>query len=182
MAHTAQIQNVRPALARIRPAASEIVSTERMSLKDGMVFFRDSTPLPASVHIREGISVEWELANLPGSELEKTLQGTDWQWSYYVPSLVGTAWGLTRDQAVHRSVRRLLGTVQEKGLNSVEIASTAVRSVFGLQQATVKLDLRNLQQGPFLREPDPRHRLPRTSRSRHLSEVANRKGVQMKAM
>jgi hypothetical protein len=69
-----------------------------------------------------------------------------------------------------------------KGLNSAEIASIRVRRFFGLILATVRLEQRNLQLGPFLKPLDPRYRFRRPLHHRDLINVANRKGLHMKAM
>jgi hypothetical protein len=89
---------------------------------------------------------------------------------------------VTRTQAIKRAVVSSLMKASEKGLNSVEIASLAVRRMFGLYRARVKLNFRNLQPGPFLKKLDDRHRVEYRGHERGLATLRNRKGLYMKAM
>jgi hypothetical protein len=177
------VEDFRASLSRAWPPTFDrLASDTHRSLEQGMALIHKASVIPSSVTSDKEVCDGWNSATLSGAELEKLLHGSDWQWSYYVPSLTGSAWGLTTEQAVRRSVSRLLNEVEMKGLNSAEIASIRVRRFFGLILATVRLEQRNLQLGPFLKPLDPRYRFRRPLHHRDLINVANRKGLHMKAM
>jgi hypothetical protein len=153
------VEEFRSLFGRSWPAIFDWASSSKfLSLERGAALINKASVIPSSLTLGEEVYDGWNVATLSGPELERLIRGSDWQWSYYVSSLTVSRWGVTADQAVGRSVRRLLNKVKDQGVNSVQIDSIKLRKIFWLSHATVKLGSRNLQRGPFLRPLDPRHR------------------------
>jgi hypothetical protein len=114
-------------------------------------------------------------------EFEERLQGSEWQWSHYVPEAVASGWGITVEGAANAASNRLLHAAESARVNSAEISSVTIKNFLGWKRATVRADLRNLQRGPFLRELNPRHRV-RAGHNHGLIRTMNRKGLQIKGV
>jgi hypothetical protein len=181
--HAVQLEGIKTILVGSRRLAEKAVDAKPPIVwKPGLVLIRAGAAVPESSELIESTVHDWNGMAFPAPEFEEWLRGTDWQWSYYTPSLTQTAWGVTPDHAIRRAAQAAVVQAEKKGLNSVEVESTVIRGASGLYRATVKLGVRNLQQGPFLKELGPRHRVAHTGHQRGLTAVANRKGLQIKAM
>jgi hypothetical protein len=156
------------------PVASERAAP--VPIEPGAVLVRGGTALPEGVYVAGNIG-DWDLLAARSPELEERVSGTEWTWSYYVPGAVARGWSWNATNAVSAAMRRLVQQVEAAQLNSVEVSAVEVRNVFGMKQATVRADLRNLQRGPFLRPLDPENRVRPSWHPRDLIRAGNLKGA-----
>lgn len=179
MSHFAEINDLHATAWSSAAAAAGQASIA--PIETGAVLVKRHATLPKGVYAAGSIG-DWNLLAARSPEFEERVRGTEWRWSYYVPAAVASGWSLNVGRAVQAAIRRLLKHVDAVGMNSIEVDSVAVRSVLGMKRATVRADLRNLQQGPFLRELDPWHRVRRTWHYRDLTRTRNRKGAEAKGI
>jgi hypothetical protein len=184
MNHFAETYDLRAtAWSSAAPAAAERATSAVIEhpLESGAVLVKRHATLPEGVY-SAGTIADWNLLAARSPEFEERVRGSEWHWSYYVPSAVAHGWSPNRANAVQAATRRLLKQVDAAELNSIEVTSVTIRNVLGMKRATVRADLRNLQRGPFLRELDPWHRVRRTWHPRDLIRTRNRKGAEAKGI
>lgn len=160
------------------PAAAERATTSH--IEPGAVLVKRHATLPEGVY-SAGTIAGWNVLSARSPELEERMRGTEWQWSYYVPSAVAHGWSWNRAGAVKAATQRLLKQADAAGLNSIEVSSVTIQNVLGIKRATMRADLRTLQRGPFLRELDPGHRVRRTWHHRDLLRTLHRRNAEARA-
>ena len=123
------------------------------SLSVGTVLIKSDIPLPKWFRFNYEDYGRWKkLFDADSRAVERTALAAGWHFSYIAKAVKCTAFGLTRQSATQRAVRRLMEMAGVSGFNSVEITEIAVRWV-GLYHATVVAHPRHLQPTPFLQDP-----------------------------
>ena len=180
MNHFAETYDLRAtAWSGAAPAAAERAFTAL--IEPGAVLVKCHAALPEGVYVA-GTLADWNVLAARSPEFEERVRGSEWQWSYYVPSAVAHGWSWNAASAVHAATRRLLKQVDAAERNSIDVSAVSICNLLGMKRATVRADLRNLQRGPFLRELDPRHRVRRIWHHRDLIRTRNRKGAEAKGI
>jgi hypothetical protein len=180
MNHFAESQNLHAtAWSSAAPAAAERAIAS--PIEPGVVLVKGPATLPEGVYVARRIG-GWDVLSARSAEFDERLRDSEWQWSYYVPSAVASAWRWNQADAIEAATRKLFQRVDAAGLNSIEVSSVSIKNVLGMKRATVRADLRNLQHGPFLRELDPGHRVRRTWHHRDLIRTLHHKGAEARAI
>src|SRR5437899_3596876 len=89
--------------------------------------------------------------------VERTALAVGWHFSYIAKAVKCTAFGLTRQSAMQRAVKKLMEMAGVSSFNSLEITEIAVRRWVPLYHAVVVAHPRHLQPTPFLQDPVPHH-------------------------
>lgn len=122
---------------------------------EGSVFVKGSTPLPNWFRFPCYEYDGWKrVVEVSGYALERTAIGKGWHFFYITPSIECHAFGLTSDSAAHKAFTKVTETVARSGLNAFEIRQVRVKCILGIYSVRITADKRQLNPGPYLRDPD----------------------------
>ena len=121
------------------------------SLSVGSILIKGGTSLPDWFRFNYEEYDGWKkLLDADGHGVERTALATGWRFSYIMPALESGAFGLTRESATHRALKRVMKLARLTDFNSLEITKIVVRRLLGLHHVTLLAHLRHLQATPFL--------------------------------
>ena len=83
-------------------------------------------------------------------EIERELQTNGWNLFYLIPDVSASGIARYPERAVQKAVRKILGSAVERGVNTLEIASIKIETLFGFHRANVTAKLRHIQESPYL--------------------------------
>jgi len=117
----------------------------------GTIFLEEGTPFPSSLKFEsEPYSNGWRsLKNLNGYELDRRLRAVGWNL-FKLAQVKASVFGVNREKAVRRAVKRVLAKVTQDDFNALEISQVAVKRFLGLPYVTVSAYARHLQESMFL--------------------------------
>jgi hypothetical protein len=141
----------------------EISVAEPKEITAGTVFIKRHTSMPNGFELdSRRFSRGWRvLHGMDASGIEKHLRGKGWSFSFVVPAVSVTAWGLRSKDIVRRTFERVLREVEELGLNAIEVTSLEVRRVAWLNWVKVVAHPRQISDSVFLHPFDAKKRDPR---------------------
>jgi hypothetical protein len=128
------------------------------SLSVGSVLIKSAIPLPKWFRFNCEDYGGWKkLFDADGHAVECTAVAVGWHFSYIAKPVKCSAFGLTRQSATQKAVRKLMEMAGASAFNSIEITQIAARRWVGMYHAGVVAHPRHLQPTPFLEDPVPRY-------------------------
>lgn len=83
-------------------------------------------------------------------EVEREVHANGWNLFYLVPDVDASGIARDREQAVRKALYRIFRSAAEQGVNTVEIASLKIDSLYGFHRAKVTAKLHHIQESPYL--------------------------------
>ena len=128
------------------------------SLSVGSVLIKSDIPLPKWLRFNCEDYGEWKkLFDADSHAVERTALAVGWHFSYIAKTVKCTAFGLTRQSAMQRAVRKLKEMAGGFAFNSMEITEIEARRWVGVYHAAVVAHPRHLHRTPFLQDPVPHY-------------------------
>ncbi len=129
----------------------------------GTVFIKRHIHVPDGFEFVPAVfSKGWQVIHgMDASVVEKRLREQGWSFSFVVPAITSTAYGLRSKGILRRAVKRVLDKVEDLGMNALEIISLEVRRFAGLDWVKVVAHPRQISDSAFLHPFDSMARDPR---------------------
>ncbi len=170
-----------PGERQVIPSATIIGSAEQV--RAGSVLIKPGTALPQGLVLSLRRAGQWNLiADLPATELDRTLRRKGWHCFYIVPPIEASGVGLSFHSAFRKALAGVVRQIDIQGLNTTEIADVRVRRFLGLRYVVVTAYPRHIRNSPYLRDPDPHHYVRGMWDFKRIFDTQNRRQPQVKAM
>jgi len=138
---------VKVVLAGALPSEKAIADPIRV----GTIFIEEGAPVPDSLMCEsEPYSNGWRsVKNLNGYELDREIRSVGWTL-FDLAHVNARVFGLDREKAVHRGVKRALAKTKSDNFNALEISQVVAKRFLGLPYVTVCARMRHVQESMFL--------------------------------
>jgi len=117
------------------------------AIKTGTILIEGDATMPSSL-VLEGKSYSggWRsVSNLDLNGLDAAIQKAGWTFFFMAGEIKITAFGLDKDRAVRRAVKRVITNVEAHKCNCVEITEVAAKSFLGMPYVNVSAHSRHIQ-------------------------------------
>lgn len=166
-----------------RPIAPATVIGTPEQVTTGSVLIRPGTALPHGLAVSLRRMGKWNLiAELSALVLDRMIRSEGWHLFFMVPPVVGSGLGLSFHSALRKALADAVRQVEMKDLNALEIKNVRVRQLLKVHYARIIAHPRHVRDSPFLRDPDPYHRVEGMWNFTQIFHVRNRKLPQRKGI
>ena len=117
------------------------------AIKTGTILIEGDATMPSSL-VLEGKSYSggWRsVSNLDLNGLDAAIHKAGWTFFFMAGEIKITAFGLDKDRAVRRAVKRVITNVEAHKCNCVEITEVATKSFLGMPYVNVSAHSRHIQ-------------------------------------
>jgi len=117
------------------------------AIKTGTILIEGDATMPSSL-VLEGKSYSggWRsVRNLELNGLDAAIHKAGWTFFFMAGEIKITAFGLDKDRAVRRAVKRVITNVEAHKCNCVEITEVAAKSFLGMPYVNVSAHSRHIQ-------------------------------------
>jgi hypothetical protein len=117
------------------------------AIKTGTILIEGDATMPSSL-VLEGKSYSggWRsVSNLDLNGLDAAIYKAGWTFFFMAGEIKITAFGLDKDRAVRRAVKRVITNVEAHKCNCVEITEVAAKSFLGMPYVNVSAHSRHIQ-------------------------------------
>jgi hypothetical protein len=117
------------------------------AIKTGTILIEGDATMPSSL-VLEGKSYSggWRsVSNLDLNGLDAAIHKAGWTFFFMAGEIKITAFGLDKDRAVRRAVKRVITNVEAHKCNCVEITEVAAKSFLGMPYVNVSAHSRHIQ-------------------------------------
>jgi len=123
-------------------------------IKTGAILIKEGALLPESLRLEsEPYTKGWRLVkNLGGYELDQRISKAGWTFFSMVGAVKATGFGLGRQEALRRAVKRVIASLESKELNCLEITQAAAHCFLRLTCVSVSAYLRHIRQAPWAKD------------------------------
>lgn len=141
----------------------QISIADSSELAVGTVFIKRHTRVPDEFEFEAAVfSKGWQVIHgMDASVIEMRLREHSWSFSFVVPAITSSAYGLRSKGILRRALKRALDKVEELGMNAMEIRSLELRKFAGLDWVKVVAHPRQVSDTVFLHPFDLLKRDPR---------------------
>ena len=119
-------------------------------IRTGTILIEGNAPRPHCFQVEdEGCPDAWMSVKhgLTFQQLEAELSATGWTFFYMANTIRMTAFGFNRDSLVHRSLKRVMADVRQRGCNCLQIDDVVTDSFLGVPRVRVSAHPRHIQKG-----------------------------------
>src|SRR6266446_2501115 len=118
------------------------------AVKTGTILIERDASMPASLRLEgNSFSSSWRsVSNLDLNGLDTAINKAGWTFFFMAGEIKITAFGLDKEQAVRRAVKRVITNVESHKCNCVEITEVSAKSFLGMPYVNVSAHSRHIQE------------------------------------
>jgi hypothetical protein len=142
------------------------------------VLIQLGTALPRAVNVGLRRLPRWNFAAADAWWLERRLREAGWHFFFVVPAITTAAFAFDRSRALRKAQQHLIGKVEARNLNALQITEVRIWRFWRLHYARIVAHPRHIRNSPFLRDLDPRRRSHRLWDFKGIFRIRNRNARQ----
>jgi hypothetical protein len=142
------------------------------------VLIQPETPLPRGLNVDLRRLQRWNFVVADVWWLERRLREAGWHFFFVVPAITTAALAFDRSRALRKAQQHLIGKVEARNLNALQIAEVRIWRFWPLYYARIVAHPRHIRNSPFLGDLDPRRRSHRLWDFKSIFRVRNRNARQ----
>jgi hypothetical protein len=139
------------------------------------ILIQPETALPRGLDIGLRRLFRWNFVVADTWWLERRLREAGWHFFFMVPAITTGAFAFDRSRALRKAQQHLIGKVEARNLNAVQITEVHIWRFWPLHYARIVAHTRHIRNSPFLRDLDPQRRSHRLWDFKGIFRIRNRK-------
>jgi hypothetical protein len=133
------------------------------------ILIKPETALPRGLDISLRQLLRWNLVGVDAWLLEQRLREAGWHFFFVVPAITTGALAFDRSRALRKAQQQLIGKVEARKLNALQISEVRIWRFWPLYYARIVAHPRHIRKSPLLRDPNR----PRRSHQLRDSNVSS---------
>jgi hypothetical protein len=117
------------------------------AIKTGTIFIEQGAHMPESLRLESApYSRGWTSVSNDLDELDTEISRAGWTFFFMAGEIKITAFGLDKEAAVRRAVKRAITTVESQKCNCLEITEVSANSFLGMPYVNISAHARHIQE------------------------------------